>query len=342
VVALAAAGTALRTDTPPEIGDPVLASVSVAGLAVPVLIAPGRPGWNLVHLGPGATSVGSDPAHPVTATVRPGAGNTWAEVELPPGRSRLWIGDGGRGGWLTIDTGSDRRAADLRGPDGPECASLALGRLLSAHAVPLLSCPADEFGPADADALRATIRFIAGRGTGVIGLVTDRSPRSAAAAAVVRDEAARLNIMTAPAAAGRPLLILAGWGTAAGAVQNVASGKTRAEGVYLAPWLLDTPLLTEPAGQLLPLRFDPREAQSHAYLTALGTRFPDEPPSAAGYEGWRAKGFGDTAVRLYAASRVFVPGDPLLTPHEHHSAVASAAWLPNGTVTAVSPPWAAA
>ncbi|MGW5668278.1 hypothetical protein [Micromonospora sp. NPDC003776] len=342
LVALAAVGAAARPVAPPPAGEPVLASVSVAGQPVPVLVTPGRPGWNLVHLGPGATMVGTDPAHAAAATTRPGAGNTWAEVQLPAGRTRLWIGDGRQGAWLTVDTGSDRTAPNLRGPDGPECASQALGRLLSAHPGRLLSCPADELGPADAAALRATVRFIAERGTTAMGLVTDDSPRGVAAAAVVEGEATRLRVETTSDAKGKPLMVLAGWAVGDRAVRDVASGNTRAEAVYLAPWLLNSPLLSQPAGQLIPLRFDPRAATSHAYLRALGTRFPGESPSAAGYEGWHGPGLDATPVRLYAASRVFVPGDPLLKPHQHHSTVASATWLPNGTVTAVSPPWAAA
>lgn len=331
-----------RAAPAPGTGVPVLASVRVAGRPVPVLVVPGRPGWNLVHLGPGATSFGADPAHAVTGTIRPGTGHIWAEVRLPAGRSRWWVGDGAQGGWLTLDAGTGRPGADLRGADGPECASQALGRLLTGSAAPVLFCPADRLDPADADALRAAVRFVATRGATAVGLVADSSPRSTTAAAVVRDEAAHLRVRIAPAPDGNPLLVVAGWAAAYRVLTDVASGRVRAQGAYLAPWLLNGPLLSEPAGQLIPLRFDPRGPATLEYLAALGAHFPGEPPSSAGYTGWRGSRPETAPVRLYAASRVFVPGDPASGAHDHHTAGGAANWLPHGTVIPVSEPWPAA
>jgi hypothetical protein len=321
-------------------GVPAVGSVSLAGHRVPVLVAPSRPGWNLVHIGFGQASVGTGPGRLVPATVRPGARNAWAPVWLPAGRSRLWIGHAGAVGTLSVDTGraGGDRAPDLRGPDGPECATAALGRTIAAAAVPLRGCPADRLDPADAAALRAVVRFLAARGATTVGLVADSSPRGTSAAATVTQAARQEHLaVAAPGPARIPLIVVSGWAGADAAIREVGAGHVGALGTYLAPWLLNPELLRTPAGQLIPLRFDTGDPAALAYLTALAARFPDEPPTSTGYLGWKSAGPADgREVRLYAATaQILVPG--VAAAHGGHGQGA-ARWLPQGAVTAVTGP----
>ena len=86
------------------------------------------------------------------------------------------------------------------------------------------------------------------------------------------------------------------------------------------------------AGQIIPLRYDPRGPAAGRYLSALSRRFPGEVPSAAGYEAWQRQLGGDFAPALmYAAAEVYIPGMPA---HEHRGAD----WLTSGMITAVSGP----
>lgn len=301
----------------PKPGVPVLAGG--------VLLVPHRPGPNLVHVArPGVVI---EPEH-VTATPRPGTTGGWAVVRLPEGRSSLSVG----GTEVQVDTGSATPAPDLTGPDGPECASALLG----AHLVGKTSatCPADALSEQDASALRGVVGFLGGRNQPVITAVGDGSARSAAGERVVRDEAAARGVrVTSPADPAGPVVVVAGWAQAAATVDAVARGSLRAQGTYLAPWLLTPPLLTPPAGQVVPLAFPPSGESSLRYLTALAAAAPDEAPSAAGHLAWLSA-TGDTAgteFRLHAASTVTAPSS---SPHDHHGV----SWLPGGTVTPISGP----
>ena len=113
-----------------DAGTPVLASVTVADRRLPVLVAPGRPGWNLVHVGAPEVSV----AGVAAATARPGAGDSWAEVWLPAGSGRISVTHNGFTGSIEILTGDRAGGPDLRGPDGPECAHSALGGVIGGNA----------------------------------------------------------------------------------------------------------------------------------------------------------------------------------------------------------------
>lgn len=317
---------------PPVPGTPLLRQVAIGDERVPVLVVPGRPGWNLVHIGSDDAKAGLDEKRLRPATARAGATGSWVAVELPAGRSRLWIGHDGAAGSVAVDTGTaTAEVPGLHGPDGPECASAVLGALLSRAPRPLTSCPADTLEAADAEALQAMIRFVAARGVHGVGIHTDTSPRGTRAAAVVRAAAASEGLAVHPPGKREPLFVLSGWASAEGMIRDVAAGRIAAEGTYLAPWLLSGPLLTPPAGQVLPLRFDTHGAASLRYLNTVYAQFPGEPPTAVGYKGWL--GTDPTQpLRLYAAaSRVFIPG----APAGHHS---SAAWVPDGTVTAVTGP----
>lgn len=327
----------------PEPGVPVLHTVTVSGQRLPVFVVPARPGWNLVHVGADRVTAGTDPARLAPAAGRPGTTQAWAPVWLPAGRSRVWVGYQGATASLPVDTGpASVTGPDLRGPDGPECATFALGQAIAGAAESLGACPADRLAPADAAALRAMVRFVAGRGVSGFGLVSDSSPRAVEAEAVVRAEADRAGLTVGspgqrpasgqPVGAGNPVVIVSGWAAAEAAIREVGTGRLRAQGTYLAPWLLNAVLLDTPAGQLLPLRFDTADARAMRYVAVLGDAFPGAPATAASFTGWLRADLGAEPVRLHAASRVSVPGLP--AQHAH----TSGRWLPSGAIVAVTGP----
>jgi hypothetical protein len=358
--------TAPPTVAPP--GQPVLAGVTLGGHRLPVLVAPGRPGWNLVHVGADRAAVGTSAARLTPATARPGTAHVWAPVWLAPGRNSVLISHAGAVAALPIDAGpgtageaedagstAEARGAgvdsapDLRGPDGPECASLALGRAVAGVRAALRACPADGLAPADAASLRAIVLFVAARAVPAVGLVDDASARGRQAADAVRVAAARAGVRVEAPGAGKPLIVVSGWTSAAATIADVSAGKLAAQGTYLAPWLLTAPLLRPPAGQVIALRFDPGQAAPLRYVAALDAAFPGEPATAAGFAGWSRSTAEPATARLYAASLVFVPGNPVGPgpPARANQAVATAGghgshgaarWLPDGTVTAVSGP----
>jgi hypothetical protein len=203
----------------------------------------------------------------------------------------------------------------------------------------LETCPARQLTLADAAALRAMVHFVAGRRVTAISLASDVSQRGIQAAAVVRAAAARdglpvvaPGVRGAPGPARQPLFVTSGWAEAQAFLREVAAGRYAAEGTYLAPWLLNGPLLTIPAGQLLALRFDTRDPMPLRYLDSLTARFPGEPPTGVGFTQWLpSMADGADPLRLYAASQLFVPGNQ---DHPHHGAQ----WITHGTVTAVTGP----
>ncbi|MER5280273.1 hypothetical protein ABT025_31680 [Streptomyces sp. NPDC002809] len=317
-------------------GVPLVQQVELSGKRVPVVVVPNRPGFNLVGIGEAQASAGLSPGALTAGTLRPGSSRSWVGVELPEGATTLYVSAGARNGSLEVDTGSRAGgpAAALRGADGPECAGAAVGAVLAGRDEPLEACPADRLTAQDASALRAIVHFLAERGEPAIALVEDGSARSRSAAAQVRAAAARKKMkVTAPGRTRRPVVIVSGWTGAETVLRAVGDAATVARGTYLAPWLLSPDLLTSSAGQVVALRYAPRDAAPNAYLAALSRRLPGELPSAAGYEAWAAERGEEPGalVRLFAASEVNVPGMPA---HEHKGAE----WLPGGMIIPVSAP----
>ncbi|WP_173033367.1 hypothetical protein [Phytohabitans flavus] len=328
--------------TPEPTGD-LVHRVTVDGHAMSVLVAPERPGWNLVLLSGAGAAAGTRRDHMSPANSRPGAEGAWALVKLPEGSSRLWVRQDGHTAMLTVDTGREPAAVDLRGPDGPECASAVLGAHLAGTATPA-ACPADQLSPVDGAALRATVGFVAARKDRAITLVTDASPRSAAAAEVVRAAAAREGVTVLPegAPAKGPAVVVAGWEAAAAALDGVLTGGARAEATYLAPWLFSPPLLAVPAGQLVAAPFAPDGERARHYLGSLGAALPGAAPTGAGFAAWLGTGHeaGAESTRLYAP----VSLNPRLLggmAHHDHGGASGAHWLAGGRLTAVSGPLAA-
>ncbi|MFI1186268.1 hypothetical protein [Streptomyces californicus] len=339
-------GLAAQERTPK--GTPVLRTLALGGKQVGVLVVPGRPGPNLV-------AVGADDAQAGTTTLRrgerrPGGSQSWIPVDLPEGRSTLRIATGGATGELGIDAGDSAGAplTALATADGPECAEGALGALVAGGRAPLTDCPSDRLADRDAAALRSTVHFLAARGARSVGLVSDDSARGRAASAAVRAAAAREGVeITAAGRTGHPLIVTSGWSAATDAALAVESGRTVAQGVYLAPWLLARSVITPGAGQLIPLRFTPRRAEAMAYVEALADRMPGAQPTGGGYEAWQRvrKENPEPAPRLFAISVAYVPGGMVTSDGDgnaqdgaHHHGDESADWLPSGMISPVSGP----
>lgn len=325
----------------PTPGVPLLTTASLTGHEIPVLVAPQRPGRNLVHVpasaGAGVTIAG------VPASTRPGAEGFWAEVDLPSGRSDLTIGQGGQETTIEVDAGTQAGLAV-----GPECASAALGGLIAGRKTVLASCPENTLSEQDADALRRLVEFLGNRHPAAITLVSDDSPRGIAAADVVEKAAAEQNlrVQSEPAAQGA-LVVVSGWATAHDALTRARQTQRDAPcytyGLYLAPWLLTGPIVNTVSASTVPLRFDPREQLAMSYAVALGNAFGGESPSVDGFRNW----LGPVAqastekVRLFATAQVNVmpmlpgqphaPGMPMVGDGVGH-------WVPGGTVVPVSNP----
>jgi hypothetical protein len=318
---------------PPPSGVPLLRSVSVGPTSVPLLVVPHRPGPNLVHTTVPGVSVGVDAQRLTPTAARDGAPGAWALVTLPEGRGRLWVGAGGSLAAVDIDTGHHRKAADLTGPDGPECAGAALGGLLAGRANPLTRCPADGLTSADGTALRTLVGFLAGREVSGLAVLGDGSPRASAAAAVVRAEARRHGLaVTGTARAATALVVVSGWSRTTAVLRDPSTSRVPVAGTYLAPWSLAAPVLDAGSGVLLPLRWDPYGEVPLRYASLVGTVFPGQVPTAAGYAAWRAEP-ARGPVKLYAAARISI-----MSHHAGHDGHGGQGWLPGGRLTAVTGP----
>ncbi|CCH30578.1 DUF6239 family natural product biosynthesis protein [Actinosynnema sp. NPDC047251] len=233
--------------TPPS--GPMLTRVAVAGEPVDVLVAPHRPGWNVVRVPDAPLRVGNAENALVSAEERPGASGRWALVWLDPGRGSLWLGRDGARATVPVNPGSDPwTGPDVRGPDGTEYADAALAALLAGKAEP----PWPRLTDTDARALRAQVSALPRE----FSLVADTSTRSAEAAAAVRDEAARGGRAIVPDA---PDVLVVG-------------GEATGTRVHLAPWLRP-PDLTTPDGR--------------RYARVLADAFPGTRPTEPGLAAWR-------------------------------------------------------
>ncbi|TWP43639.1 hypothetical protein FKR81_42185 [Lentzea tibetensis] len=317
----------------PEPGVPVLVDARLADRVVPVLVSPHRPGRNLVHFPASAGNglrVGDVPAVP-----RAGAPGTWAEVDLPPGRGEVVISDGAETVAVRVDPGT----APGPGPDA-ECATAALGTLIAGLREVLTSCPSDSLSTEDSDSLQKLVGFLKAKGTAGIRLVTDTSPRSTKAAELVRASGLRIDDGKRP---DNALVVVSGWETAhealtrAGAEQ--AESPVYTHGLYVAPWLLHTPIATAVTTVSVPLRFDPREPLPVGYAVAVGNGFGGEDPTPAGFRAWVGRP-SDGGVQIYAVAQVSAMP---MGPNEVHGPgmpmqeELAGQWVPKATVVPVSP-----
>jgi hypothetical protein len=314
-VAAAAVGLAMIAATAQAVvlrpQEPV-PGVATAGLvetgagAVEVTIVPNLPGWNLVHVAANGAKVGVTRSALAPAEPRPGTSGGWAAVRLPAGRAEVMVGYRGAVGSLVTDTGPRGGAvapAGLPGPDGPECASALLGAAVAGLPTPT-RCPTDTLDPADADALRMTVGYLADQGRREVTVVADRTPRGLAAADVIRTAAAEAGLMVRPsppadaatfsAAAGGSamvtgpeteagaMVVVAGWANTATALRSAPA----ATAVHLAPWLATGSLPLIVPDTHLTRRFAPDHALTTHYVAALRDDYPGVSPSPAGLRAW--------------------------------------------------------
>ncbi|QJY47311.1 hypothetical protein [Pseudonocardia broussonetiae] len=324
----------------PDEGRPLLRTVALGGLTVPVAVVPQRPGPNLVFVGdpPGTAPTGPAPVTDVTAggvpaAARDGAPGHWAVVDLPAGAGELVVTSGAHRAVLRLRTGADPAPADLvaglTGPDGPECLSAVVGALVREGAEVPAACPAGALTDTDAATLRSTVRFLADRDAPSLHVVDDGSPRSTAAAAVARDAAAAHGLpLSDGVATSGAVLVVAGWETGGRRLVDEALGLSTVFGTYAAPWLATGPVLGRQTGAVTALTVDPRAEPAQRYVADLRASGVTGLASPAGLAAWGAT--ADGGPRIFTAVQVSVmPGD-----HAH----ATDTWLPGGTFTAVTPP----
>ncbi len=329
-------------------GVPLLADVSVGDRQFPVLVSPQRPGKNLVHFPASAgdeLSAGVEGGLIGKAIVRPGAEGSWAEVDLPKGRSDLIISRGDQKTTIEVDAGDEQGPA-IEDADAPECASAALGGLIADRREVLTSCPADALSREDSGSLTKLVEFLSGRKPSALTLVGDTSPRSVAAAKLVRDTAARTGLpVRAEAGPNTALVVVSGWAggytVMTRAAESQRLGPTHQYGLYLAPWLLNGPIVNSVASSSLPLRFDPREQVAVSFAVAASNGFGGESPTLGGFRDWLGDQWtsinGD--VQIFAAAQVnampMYPGEPhavgMIADRNY-----AGQWIPDGTIVPVS------
>lgn len=311
-----------------------------------LLIAPQRPGRNLVHLmTQNLTDVVVD-GRRYRASQRPGSQGVWAEVELPAGRSLLEVHQGTRVIAQIVNTGSGPIQSTLVGPDSAECAAAALGAALGGSRQPLTTCPAQALAPADAGALRAVVAGLAARGAKALRLITDTSLRGVAAerAARAAAKAAGLTVRELdpsglPTGRTDAVLAVAGWEVTRTGLAAVA-GTPPLYGIYLAPWLVQATVVgATGTSPLAALPFDPAGPEASAYIAALRRVGPQESASAAGLYAFLAaqnRALPTRDVLLYAATGGFeiMPMNGGGTDTMSHGL--SRSWLGRGAVTPVS------
>lgn len=259
------------------------AQLEIGPGSVDVVVVPNLPGRNLVYVGSSTASVGT--SEDDLKRVHPDATGGWLAIDLPAGRSDVWVKDAGQVDSMTTDTGGAGTAPDgLDGADGPECASALFGRMVVLGAVADgLRCPSEQLDPADAETLRETVDFLADDGHQRVAAVGDRSPRGLAATRTVTEAAAGRGIeLVPPGDVGAPLLVTSGWSDAG---KLLRGGDLPTDGTYLAPWLY-TDAIT--AGDHVEVRFDADDESFQRYRTELRTDYPHQPASAAGYQAWRS------------------------------------------------------
>jgi hypothetical protein len=277
-------------------------------------------------------------AAPVVLTARPGASGVWAVLDLPAGAGALTLADGGHRAVLPVAPGG---LADppiqrvLAGPDGPECAAAALGALAAGGSAP--PCPSTRLTASDEASLRYAVDYLARHGITTIYLAADGSPRSTAAASLVRRGAARCGLrITRRPTVDATLLVISGWSGATRTLDEFTArvGNAPSGGVVLAPWLLTGQVLQRASSEALALPFDPRASSARQYTNTLVAALPGEAPSYSGYLGWAgAAGARPGPVGLYGAAQVKVPmGGPM----DDMAAGQPGDWYPGGTVVPVT------
>jgi hypothetical protein len=335
----------------PTAGAPLVRRLTIDDAATGLVVVPQRPGLNLVHLQTTRFTDLRVAGKRYAATPRPYADGQWALISLPPGRSRLQVIQGKHVAQRVLNAGPALPAGaptdplQLAGPDGPECLAAALGAVLGGSRGPLTGCPAQQLRAADARALTALVGQLAGRGVHTLGLVADSTPRAVAAAAAVRAAASGAGVRVARLAASLPgalpdvVLSVAGAADTRTALAAAADKPPR-YGSYVAPWLMDAPLVAAGGGSAFAaLPFDPQGDQAMQYLSALALVGPGGGSESGLVAYLAARGVEPAQrIRVWAATSAFtvmpMNDDPA---HAHDEDGQGAGWLAGGALTPVSP-----
>lgn len=336
------AGVTLTSLPPPGpqtvAGSPLVRVVRMDDASTGLVVVPGRPGVNLVHvMSARFTDVGVG-GREYEAQPRPDTEGRWVEIVLPAGRSLLEVRQGRNVVQQVLDTGHGVTQSLVAGPDGVECASAALGALLGGSTAPVESCPSESLSDSDANVLRLLVRNLAERKVKKIRLVADETPRAVAADVVVREAARTAGIEVGAGAAGDVVLAVAGWGTARTALDALRSAPPPLYGTYLAPWLVQAPIVAVTGtAPLAALPFDPQSDLVRAYVSALRRVGPAQSATSAGLAAFlaaRGERLGDE-VELYAATGS-ITVMPMGSDMAAHDDGAGPGWLAGGALTPVS------
>jgi hypothetical protein len=107
VAVAAGLGISSAATSGPAPGTVQLREIVLDGEHLAVLIAPGRPGINLIHVGTdGDMSVGRALTAMTPLTEYPAAGGRWALIWLSPGPGTMWFQRGPSRASFPIDTGA--------------------------------------------------------------------------------------------------------------------------------------------------------------------------------------------------------------------------------------------
>jgi hypothetical protein len=286
--------------------------------------------------------------HRYTAEPRPGAAGLWAVVQLPAGRSRLQVIQGRHVVQQVLNTGELPVGAPadplgIAGPDGPECLAAALGATLGGSRAPLTECPDHALRPIDAAALQALTTHLVGRGLKTLAVIHDDTPRSSAALDTVRSIADAHHVVVRAVeatatdlASSDAAVAVTGWQPTAGAF--VGNRKhPPLYGIYVAPWLLDTPMVAAAGGSTYAaLPFDPQGDQANDYLDALRRVGPATGTESGLLAYLAARGDQVAeAIHLYAGTSeisVMGMGAAPAGAHGDHEGI-SVGWLNDGAIT---------
>jgi hypothetical protein len=328
---------------PPATGVPLARVLDLGEAITGLIVAPQRPGVNLVHLMTDRSTYVDVNGHRYQAQPLPGTQGLWAQIQLPAGRSLLTLHQGRQVAVQVVDTGAGAAQEVLSGPDGAECVAAALGALLGGSRGPLAPCPAQSLVLADAAALRAVVAYLGTRGVNQLTLIADASPRGVAAEREVRAAARTAGITVGEPAAlagqkPQAVLAVAGWQVSGTTLGRFSTAQAPTYGTYLAPWLLDSPLVAAAGGApLAVLPFDPAGPPAQSYVSALRQIGPQQGASATGFYAYLAasgRALPPAPLVLYAAAGAF----QILGASGHGSGETGVTWLGRGPLVAVSKP----
>lgn len=365
----AAASVLSALPTPPPVAPasriPLVRTGVLAGGVVNVLVAPYRPGRNVVHVwAPGAkrTLAARLDGRPITLS---SAGT--ASVTLPPGLSELRL-HAGRARWsVPLDVRPTEAAKlvttaiSLDGDGADICRDRLLGEMAAVARRPDTALDVRFTDHATCDPARASDvhdagaafgRFFAARGAKHPIVLLDNSARSRAFWSGVRDAVSDAraveDVGAARAAHGDVLMVATGVDRAKRAVDAARSDETwvPARGIALAPWLLE-PAILEPASGKTPgpqltigLLTDPFSASANGYLTAIDQIAPATRPTGAGLEGYveaqREMGAGRSRVQKSRAVQFFTPALWQILPTSVGGTHGTHLWLENGGLATIS------